>query len=61
VIIARVSEEQIPPYRPDINAADTKVNPILVTMMNNCWAEEPTDRLSFDEVLKLMKKLNNGK
>lgn len=60
-IISRVTDEQTPVYRPDIDSADSKVNPLLITLMTDCWAEEPTSRPNFDEILKLIRKLNGGK
>lgn len=60
-IISRVSEERNPVYRPDIDSTEIKVNPLLITMMTDCWAEDPSNRLGFDEILKLIRKLNGGK
>jgi hypothetical protein len=37
------------------------MDPVLVAMMTQCWAEQPSDRPSFEELTKQMRKLNDGK
>jgi hypothetical protein len=60
-IIERVSAESPPYYRPVPNAENLEMPQALVTMMTQCWAELPTERPSFDEVLKIFRQVNKGK
>jgi len=37
------------------------VHPDILTLMKQCWAEEPSERPSFVEVAKALKVVNKGK
>jgi len=37
------------------------VHPGILTLMKQCWAEEPSERPSFDDVIKALKNINKGK
>jgi Protein tyrosine and serine/threonine kinase len=32
-----------------------------VMLMKQCWAEQPADRPSFDDIAKALKRINKGK
>jgi len=60
-IVERVIRSDLKPiYRPSIGDVNG-INPIISTMMELCWAEQPNSRPTFDEVAKLARKINNGK
>lgn len=42
-----------PVLRPDLHA-DPDVNPTLVALIKDCWAEKPEDRPVADEICKLL-------
>jgi len=33
----------------------------VITLMNQCWAEDPAERPAFDDIIKSLKVLNKGK
>jgi len=35
--------------------------PELMPVLNQCWAESPLDRPTFDEVNKIIRRLNKGR
>ena len=60
-IVERVCRNEAPFYRPIPTQEDAEMNPELVALMKQCWAEQPSDRPSFDGVLKALKAINKGK
>ena len=62
VIVERIKGTHAPFYRPPLSPKDCEgVHPGILTLMKQCWAEEPNDRPSFDEVAKSLKTVNKGK
>ena len=62
VIVKRVMDTDAPFYRPALSQQDSAgVNPAILTLMKQCWAEEPPERPSFYEVAKILKSINKGK
>jgi len=62
VIIEKIKNTQPPFYRPPIPpSVSDGVHPGILTLMKQCWAEEPHDRPPFDEVAKTLKSINKGK
>ena len=62
MIVEKVREGQYPLFRPTPKREDLEgMDPVLVAMMTQCWAEQPSDRPSFEELTKQMRKLNDGK
>ena len=61
VIIEKVASGVPPFYRPVPHVDNPEVHQALVIMMKQCWAEQPNDRPSFDDVVKMFKHVNNGK
>ena len=57
-VLASVVKHANPPFRPVI-PADT-MSDKWQDLMTMCWAESPADRPSFTEVLKKLRKINNG-
>lgn len=60
-IIERVREVETPPYRPELNLVKSDMHPKIESIMQRCWAENPCDRPSFDEVNRIVKSINKGK
>jgi len=62
VIVERIKDNRTPYYRPAPSQQESDgVNPDILTLMKQCWAEEPSDRPSFDEIAKTLKSVNKGK
>jgi len=62
VIVERIKETRAPLYRPPVPHHESEgVNPDILTLMKQCWNEEPSDRPSFDEIAKIFKTINKGK
>jgi len=62
VIVEKVKDTRIPFYRPALTKQESEgVLPDILTLMKQCWAEEPTERPSFDEIAKILKKINKGR
>jgi len=62
VIVERIKDDRAPFYRPQFSEQDSAgVQPEILTLMKQCWTEEPSDRPSFDEIAKTLKKINKGK
>ena len=58
----RIKNADAPFYRPPLPAEESAgVHPDILTLMKQCWAEEPSERPSFDEVAKALKTINKGK
>lgn len=60
-VVERVSNVDPPYYRPVPQQEDREMHPALVTMMKECWNEQPNERPSFDEVQKMFRQINRGK
>ncbi|XP_068761981.1 atrial natriuretic peptide receptor 1-like [Montipora capricornis] len=60
-IIRRVSEYEIPPFRPTVPALISRVEE-LRELMKHCWEEKPEVRPDFHDIKKSMQKIinNNG-
>jgi len=62
VIVKRLKDTCAPFYRPALSEQDCDgVNPGILTLMKQCWAEKPSDRPSFHEIAKSLKIINEGK
>jgi len=62
VIVEKVKDTEAPFYRPAIPLRESEgVHPDILTLMRQCWAEEPTRRHSFDEIAKALRAINKGK
>jgi len=56
VIVERIKDTRTPFYRPELPQQEADgVHPGILTLMKQCWAEEPSERPSFDEITKLSK------
>jgi len=61
-IVERIKDTNVPFYRPPIPQQESEgVDPRILTIMKQCWAEEPTERPSFVEVAKSLRTINKGK
>lgn len=63
-VVEKVSDTRVPCYRPDSETTSGRmaaVDPVLTMMMTSSWAEDPTDRPNFDNVLRMLRKVNGGK
>ena len=62
MIVERIKDTHAPFYRPPLPEEESAgVHPDILTLMKQCWAEEPSQRPSFDEVAKALKMINKGK
>ena len=62
VIMESIKDTRSPFYRPPLPQEEAaSVHPDILTLMKQCWAEEPSERPSFDEVAKTLKTINKGK
>jgi len=62
VIVERVKGTTSPFYRPPLPRQESEgVHPGILTLMKQCWAEEPSERPSFAQVAKSLTIINKGK
>jgi len=62
VIVERIKDTRAPFYRPPLPPHESDgVHPGILTLMKRCWAEEPAERPSFDEIARALKSINRGK
>jgi len=62
VSVERVKDIDEPFYRPPLPQQESAgVHPGILTLMKQCWAEEPSERPSFNDVTKTVKTINDGK
>jgi len=62
VIIDRVKDTGAPFYRPELPLQQSEdIQPGVDSLMKQCWAEEPSERPSFDAIMKSLKVINKGK
>ena len=62
MIVERIKDTRAPFYRPPLPVEESEgVHPDILTLMKQCWAEEPSERPSFVEVAKVLKIINKGK
>jgi len=63
VIVERIRDRKGAPfYRPPMPQDESEgIHPGILTLMKQCWAEEPTERPSFVDVTKILKSINQGK
>jgi len=60
--INKIIDTDAPFYRPPLPHQESDgVHPGILTLMKQCWAEEPSERPSFKDVIKCLKIINNGK
>jgi len=61
-ILKRVKDTSAPFYRPELSQEECEaVHPGILTLMKQCWTEEPSDRPSFVEIARTLKIINKGK
>jgi len=62
VIIDRIKDTRPPFYRPPLPYHESDgVQPAILTLMKQCWEEQPSQRPTFDEIAKALKSINKGK
>ena len=62
VIVKRIRDTCPPFYRPPLPKEESEsVHPAIITLMKQCWAEEPAERPSFNAVAKTLKIVNEGR
>jgi len=62
VIVERIKDTCDPFYRPPLPQHESDgVHPGILTLMKQCWAEEPSERPSFKDIAKSLKTINKGK
>jgi len=62
-IIKRLCDVEMPVFRPEnsIENADSEMPKTVELIMQRCWSEKPNDRPEFEQVVKLIKRINKGK
>jgi len=61
-VVERIKGTDAPFYRPSLPHQESDgVHPGILTLMKQCWAEEPSERPSFNDVAKTLMDVNNGK
>ena len=60
-IIDKVRNQEVPAFRPVLTFDSVEDFHGFDLIMQRCWTETPGDRPSFEEVAKMIKKLNTGK
>ena len=48
------------PFRPLLPSSSLVELPELAPLLKHCWVEEPRERTPFDELAKILKRLDNG-
>ena len=62
VIVEKIRDTRAPFYRPQLPQQESEgVHPDILTLMKQCWAEEPSERPSFVEVAKVFRIINKGR
>ena len=62
VTVEKIKNNRTPFYRPPLPQQESDgVHPGTLTLMKQCWAEEPSERPSFHDVAKSLKIINKGK
>jgi len=62
VIVEKIRDTRTPFYRPQLPQQESDgVHPDILTLMKQCWAEEPFERPSFVEVAKAFRIINKGR
>jgi len=61
-IVEKIKDTRTPFCRPPLPHEESAgVHPGILSLMKQCWAEEPSERPSFMEVAKTLKTINKGK
>jgi len=62
VVVQRIKDSVVPLHRPQLPEHESLgIHSNILTLMKQCWTEEPSERPSFDEVAKVLKTVNDGK
>ena len=58
----RIKNAHSPFYRPQLPEDESAgMHPDILTLMKQCWAEEPAERPTFVDVARILKIINEGK
>ena len=61
-IIEAVTSANLPLFRPiPPDDESNQVQEEIRVLMKQCWAEQPNERPSFDDISKLLRNINKGK
>jgi len=62
VLIEKIKAGHTPYCRPKPqDGNESEIHPGVLTLMKQCWAEEPSERPSFDDIGKSLRTINKGK
>ena len=62
VIVEKIKDISAPFYRPELPVEESAdVDPDILTLMKQCWAEEPSERPSFYDITRALKIVNKGR
>jgi len=62
VILEKIKNTNTPFYRPPLPQQESEgVHPGILTLMKECWTEEPSKRPPFTEIAKAIRTVNKGR
>jgi len=62
VIVEKIKDTRAPFYRPPLPQQESEgVHPGILTLMKQCWNEEPSERPSFNDIARKLKVVNDGR
>jgi len=61
VLVEKIKAGQAPYCRPKTDIDDGELHPGILTLMKQCWAENPSERPPFDDIAKTLRNINKGK
>jgi len=61
VLLQKIKSGHAPYCRPESQNGECADNPDMLTLMKQCWAEDPSERPSFDDIAKTLRTFNKGK
>jgi len=60
--VEKIKDDRAPFYRPPLPIQESAgMHSDILTVMKQCWAEEPSNRPSFGEIAKVLRTINRGK
>jgi len=62
VIVEKIKDTRAPFYRPPLPQQESEgVHTGILTLMKQCWNEEPSERPSFNDIARKLKVVNDGR
>ena len=61
MLLQKIKGGHAPYCRPELQNGECDDQPDILTLMKQCWAEDPAERPSFDDIAKTLRTFNKGK